>query len=327
MTLSLAAAIEAFSPSFPLGIALSGGADSTALLVACAERWPGKVVALHVNHGLQPAAVDFQTHCIKLCEIHRIELRLAQVDAGHRSGQSPEDAARIARYQALAELGLASTGLGRVNMIALAQHADDQVETVLLALSRGAGLAGLSGMRPHWQRDGMSFVRPLLRVSGLHLRQWLVSRGIGFVQDPSNADEAFTRNRLRAHVLPALEAACPQFRDTFARSASHAAKAVELLAPLAEDDLQAILRDGDSLPQIKSLQRLTRPRQANAVRHWLKATYAVIPSAAQLDELLDQVAACVTRGHQLHIKVGEGFVERRREVLAWYNPALLLHKN
>lgn len=327
MTLSLSAAIEAFSPSFPLGIALSGGADSTALLLACAERWPGNVVALHVNHGLQPAAVDFQAHCIKLCESHRIELRLAQVDAGNRSGQSPEDAARIARYHALATLGHATTGLGRVHMTALAQHADDQVETLLLALSRGAGLAGLSAMRSQWQRDGMTFVRPLLRVSGVHLRQWLSSRGIEFVQDPSNADEAFTRNRLRSHVLPALEAACPQFRDTFARSASHAAQAVELLAALAEDDLRAILRDSDSLPQIKALQRLTRPRQSNAVRHWLKAAHAVIPSAAQLDELLDQVAACVTRGHHLHIKVGEGFVERRREVLAWYNPEVLLHKN
>lgn len=327
MTLSLSAAIEAFSPSFPLGIALSGGADSTALLVACAERWPGNVVALHVNHGLQPAAVDFQTHCTELCENYRIELRVVQADAGHRTGQSPEDAARIARYQALATLGHATTGLGRVHTVALAQHADDQVETVLLALSRGAGLAGLSAMRPHWQRDGMSFVRPLLGVSGVHLRQWLLSRGIKFVQDPSNANEAFTRNRLRAHVLPALEAACPQFRDTFARSASHAAQAVELLAALAEDDLRVILTGSDSLPQIKALQRLTRPRQSNAVRHWLKATYAVIPSAAQLDELLDQVAACTTRGHQLHIKVGEGFVERRREVLAWYNPAVLLHKN
>jgi tRNA(Ile)-lysidine synthase len=327
MTLSLSAAIEAFSPSFPLGIALSGGADSTALLVACAERWPGNVVALHVNHGLQPAALDFQTRCTKLCESRHIELRLAQVDAGNRSGQSPEDAARIARYHALAALGHATTGLGRIQTIALAQHADDQVETVLLALSRGAGLAGLSGMRTHWQRDGMSFVRPLLRVSGVHLRRWLVSRGIDFVQDPSNADEAFTRNRLRAQVLPALEATCPQFRDTFARSASHAAQAVELLAALAEDDLRTILRDSDALPQIKALQRLTKPRQSNAVRHWLKATYGVMPSAAQLDELMEQVAACVTRGHQLHIKVGEGFVERRREVLAWYNPAVLLNKN
>ena len=324
MTVSLPAAIEAFCPSFPLGIALSGGADSTALLVACAERWPAKVVALHVNHGLQQAAADFESQCIALCDQLQVELRVARVDAGKAIGQSPEDAARIARYRALSTLGHAMTGLGHLHTIAVAQHADDQVETMLLALSRGAGLAGLSGMRPHWQRDGMVFARPLLQVSGVHIRQWLQLRGIGFIQDPSNTDETFTRNRLRAQVLPALEVVCPRFRDTFARSALHAVEAMELLAALAEDDLRFILRESDSLPRIKALQRLPGARQSNAVRHWLKSAYGVIPSAAQLSELLDQVAACVTRGHRLHIKVGEGFVERSGEVLAWYNPTALL---
>lgn len=324
MTLSLPAAIDAFCPAFPLGVALSGGADSMALLVACAERWPGQVVALHVNHGLQEAAAHFESHCVAQCERLQIEIRVARVNAGKAIGQSPEDAARIARYQSLSKLGQVLTGLGRLQTIALAQHADDQVETVLLALSRGAGLAGLSGMRPHWQRDDIVFVRPLLQVSGAHIRQWLQSRGIGFVQDPSNTNEAFTRNRLRAQVLPALEVACPRFRDTFARSALHAFEAVELLAALAEDDLRTVLRDRDSLPRIKALQRLSGARQSNAMRHWLKTAHAVIPSSAQLSELLDQVAACVTLGHRLHIKVGEGFVERRGEVLAWYNPAALL---
>lgn len=325
MTLSLAAAMEAFRPAFPLGIAYSGGADSTALLHASAGRWPGKVVALHINHGLQEAASGFEQQCVETCARLQVELRIARVDASHQRGQSPEDAARVARYQALETLGHAQTGIGAVQSIALAQHADDQVETILLALSRGAGLAGLSGMRPSWHRSSIDYSRPFLHVSGADIRLWLESSGASFMQDPTNADERFTRNRLRARLLPALESACPQFRDTFARSASHAAQAITLLDALAADDLSTVVRQSDGLPRIKALQQLPVLRQSNALRYWLKGTYAVIPSAVQMAELQSQLAACVTRGHQLHIKVGQGFVQRRGEVLAWYNPAVLLH--
>jgi tRNA(Ile)-lysidine synthase len=322
MTLSLATAIEAFRPDLPLGVAYSGGADSTALLHACAQKWPGSVVALHVNHGLQAAAADFENHCVATCAYLQVELRVARVNAAHRSGQSPEDAARIARYHALESLGIERSGPGAVQTIALAQHADDQVETILLALSRGAGLAGLSGMRADWQRSSIAFSRPLLGVSGAEIRRWLEASGVGFTQDPSNADLRFARNRLRAHLLPALELACPQFRDTFARSAGHAAQALGLLDMLAEGDLREVLRPSDNLPRIKALRQLEVARQSNALRFWLKSTFGVQPSTAQMDELQHQLAACTTRGHQVHIKVGQGFVQRRGEVLAWYNPSL-----
>ena len=325
MTLSLATAMEAFQPALPLGIALSGGADSTALLHACAARWPGQVVALHINHGLPEAASDFEQQCVDVCAQLQVELRVARVNAGPQRGQSPEDAARVARYQALDTLAREARGLGAVQSIALAQHADDQVETILLALSRGAGLAGLSGMRASWVRGGVVYSRPLLQVSGADIRNWLQLRGVPFIQDPTNTDESFTRNRLRARLLPALELACPQFRETFARSASHAAQAVALLDAVAADDLRTVLRTSDGLPRIKALQQLTDSRQSNVLRFWLKGAFQVIPSAAQMAELQRQLAACVTRGHQLHIKVGPGFVQRRGEVLAWYNHRVLLH--
>jgi tRNA(Ile)-lysidine synthase len=95
------------------------------------------------------------------------------------------------------------------------------------------------------------------------------------------------------------------------------------LDELAELDLQPLLRARDGLPLLASLQQLTRPRQGNALRFWLKSRFSAIPSAVQLRELQDQVAACATRGHRIHIKVGEGFVERRGAVLAWYNPKAL----
>jgi tRNA(Ile)-lysidine synthase len=320
MTLSLDAAMRAFEPALPLGVALSGGADSTALLLACAAKWPGQVVALHVNHGLQAAATAFESHCVSLCNHLQVPLRVQQVAAHAAPGQSPEDAARIARYKSFAALARMDIAQAAIQSIAIAQHADDQVETVMLALGRGAGLAGLSAMPARWSRDGLTFHRPLLRVAGADIRQWLVAQGAQWVEDPSNVDERFTRNHIRAQLLPALAAVFPQVRDTVARSAGHAAQAQTLLDEVADTDLQEVLRASDGAPQLKALQTLSRARQANALRRWLKQTHAVIPSAAQLDELLDQVVACTTRGHRIRIKVGVGRLERRGAVLAWYNP-------
>ncbi len=327
MTQSLDQALLAFNPGLPLAVALSGGADSVALLVACAEKWPGQVVALHINHGLQAAATQFEDHCVALCAQLQVPLRAQTVDAKHLAGQSPEDAARQARYQALAALAAEPGPPGAIRSIATAQHADDQVETILLALSRGAGLAGMSAMPAHWQREGLDFYRPLLGVSGADIRSWLQRRGIAFVEDPTNTDLRYTRNRIRAQCMPALRATFPQALDTFARTAAHAAQAQTLLDELATQDLQTAVHSGSSvaqrgngMPRIKALQRLSPARQSNVLRFWLKQQFQVIPSTAQLAELVAQVADCRTRGHRIHIKVGPGFVQRQGDVLTWYNP-------
>jgi tRNA(Ile)-lysidine synthase len=327
MTQSLQHAMRAFKPVLPLGVALSGGADSTALLVLCSRQWPGQVVALHINHGLQAAATRFQEHCQSLCESLQVPLRVQVVQAAHEPGQSPEDAARIARYQGLLELAAAGPDAAALPSIAIAQHADDQVETLLLALSRGAGLAGLSAMPAEWLRAGVQFHRPFLQVAGADIREWLAQELMAFVEDPTNTDARFTRNRIRAQILPALQAAFPHFRDTFARSAGHAAQAQALLDQIAAQDVALVLRARDGLPLIQALQQLGGPRQANALRYWLKSGFGVIPSAAQLGELQRLIKACRTRGHHVHLKVGMGFVERRGAVLAWYNPMVLPHSN
>ena len=307
------APLAALTLSTPLAVAFSGGADSTALLLAAHARWPGQLHAIHIHHGLQAAADDFERHCRAVCEELGVPLQVARVRARHASGESPEDAARRARYAALAQTALAH-GL---HAVLLAQHADDQVETLLLALSRGAGLPGLAAMPASFERGGMRFERPLLQVAGPTLREWLARENVPFIDDPTNADVAFTRNRIRHKLLPALQEAFPQFRETFARSARHAAQAQALLGEVAQQDLDAM--DGE--PRIASLQRLSRARQANVLRHWLRAAHAQSPSAAQLDELLEQVAACTTRGHQLRLKVGQGWVRREGAHLR-YDPAI-----
>lgn len=319
MTLSMDAALRDFSPPLPLAVALSGGADSTALLLACAEKWPGQVEAWHVNHGLQTAAAGFEAHCERLCASLQVPLQVQRVDASAVSGQSPEDAARNARYKSFSAMAQMESARPAIKSVALAQHANDQVETLLLALSRGAGLAGLSAMPAQWQREDLGFFRPLLQVAGQDIRDWLLARDIAFCEDPTNGDVRFTRNRIRAEVMPALQAAFPQMLDTFARSARHAAQGQVLLTELALQDCALVVRD-DGYPAIKALQRLSAARQCNVLRYWLKTSFGEIPSTAQLQELQSQVQACVTRGHRIHIKVGQGFVQSKGPVLTWYNP-------
>ena len=298
--------------ALPLAIAYSGGADSTALLHAACAQWPGQVRAIHVHHGLQAAADQFEANCRDVCAQLNVPLHVAKVNAKHESGESPEDAARKARYTGLAD---AARALG-MSQVLLGQHADDQVETILLALSRGAGLAGLSAMPAVFERHGVQFFRPLLDVPGASLRDWLMQQGHVFVDDPSNTDERYTRNRIRARLLPVLAEAFPQFRQTFARSASHAAQAQDLLDEVAAQDLLQV----GSPPAINALQTLSRPRQANVLRHWLLVCHQARPSTAQLGQLLDQVAACTTRGHQIHLKVANGHVLRDGNCLQWLSP-------
>lgn len=315
MALSFESALQSFKPALPLAVGLSGGADSSALLVACARRWPGRVQAFHVHHGLQAAADTFEAHCRTLCDTLGVPLHVSHVDARNAAGQSPEDAARQARYGAFEALLLEAP---EIRGIALAQHADDQVETILLALSRGAGVAGLAAMPAQWLRagaQGVQWYRPLLGTSAAEIRSWLDRQGIAYVEDPTNADERYTRNRIRKHVLPALEQTFPQFRETFGRSADNAAQAAQLLHELAQIDLERVGHP----PSIKALQTLSRARQANVLRHWLKHVHATTPNSAQLGELLDQLAACTTRGHRIHLKTGRGYIQRKDGVLDWYN--------
>jgi tRNA(Ile)-lysidine synthase len=299
----------AADPASRLGVAYSGGADSTALLHTMAARLPGRIEAIHIHHGLQAAADQFVDHCTAQCAQLQVPLTVAYVDAEAATGESPEDAARKARYAALAQTAK-QQGLKH---IALAQHADDQVETLLLALTRGAGLPGLAAMPAQIERFGIVFHRPLLAVASAEIRQWLGNKNIRFIEDPTNADESLTRNRIRRQLLPAFEANFPGFRVQFARSSRHAAQGKRLLESLAQQDL---VQTGIP-PVIPALQQLSADRQANALRYWLKASHGASPTETQLKELLKQVAACVTRGHRIQLKVGTGQVQRAGKTLVF----------
>lgn len=311
-------AIAAFAPELPLAIAYSGGADSTALLLACAARWPGKLLAVHVNHALQPAAADFEAHCRKVCASIGVPLHVEAVDAKPLPGESPEAAARNARYGCFDALTQYGKALSAIKSVAFGHHADDQVETVLLALSRGAGLRGIAAMPARWQRASLAFHRPFLRVARSDLRAWLaLQAGVAWIEDPSNDEEHFTRNRIRGRLLPALETAFPAFRETFARSARHAAEAQMVLEEISTSDLAVV----GVPPVITRLQALSPGRQALVLRHWLRVVHQTTPEARQLAELQSQILRCTTKGHRILIRVGVGFVQREGDVIDWYNSA------
>ena len=319
--------------SSPVAVAYSGGADSTALLLMLAQQHPGQVQAIHIHHGLQAAADDFAAHCTAFCAALGVLLQVVHVDATAASGQSPEDAARRARYAALSgEVRRLNSAIAQTNRakaasksVAIAQHADDQIETLLLALSRGAGLPGLSAMPAVWQRDGIEFVRPLLGITSHEIRSYLAGLrltvrhpgsaniGQGWVEDPTNLDKQFTRNRIRHDLIPALQNTFPQFRQTFARSASHAAVAQSILRQVAIEDIAST----GTPPRIAALQDLTPQRRGNVLRHWLKTTHQASPSTAQLAELQSQITNCTNRAKQLHIKVANGFVVRQGDVVEY----------
>ena len=308
------------NPSVPTAVAFSGGADSTALLIASADYWKlnsqaaGTLTplrAVQIHHGLQAAADSFAEHCTSVCDRLQVPLHIEYIKASHRLGESPEEAARLARYKAFASV-LSKEWGGEVRTVLLGQHADDQVETLLLALSRGAGLPGLSSMAPNFERMGVQYYRPFLDVSSQVIKTWLRERGQAWIEDPTNQDTQFTRNKIRVDVVPSIYKAFPAFRQTAARSARHAAQAQLLLNELAQEDLHRV----GNPPKIKLLQTLSVHRCANVLRFWF-ASLGVTPSNPQLQELISQIGRCKTRGHKIELKLGLGFVTRTGEVLAW----------
>lgn len=300
------------SASHPVGVAFSGGGDSTALLWACHLVWPGGVLAIHVNHGLQQAASVFSEHCARVCVEAGIPLVSEAVCVSVQPGDSVEERARQTRYAVLSRVAQDR----QLQVVLLAQHAQDQAESVMLALSRGAGVAGIAGMGAMMLRHGAWFGRPWLSTRQSHLHTWLSSARLTCTEDPSNADLRYTRNKIRTDVMPGVERAFPHWVDSLARSARHAAQAAGLLDELAAADLVAT----GSPPQLRALQSLSNARQANLLRYWLRECAGRAPTTAQLDALLLQIKACTTRGHRIHIKVCTGWVERRGDLLHYHWP-------
>jgi tRNA(Ile)-lysidine synthase len=275
-------------------IALSGGLDSTVLLVALARlqragSLHARLRALHVDHGLHADSACWGAACAELAAAWSVPLESVRVTIPYRQGASPEAAAREARYAALA------AGLQPGEVLLTAHHADDQLETILLQWLRGGGLRAVAGMASLCPFAGDAWhARPLLGFTRDELADWAAAQGLRWLEDPSNQDLRFDRNYLRLAVLPLLRQRWPGVAHTAGRVAEFARDALAVEAATVAQDLPAVLR-GRAL-ELRALQALDGPRQRAVLRAWLAGLGLPPPPARTLAALLhDMQHAAVDR--------------------------------
>ncbi len=270
------------APGARLCVGLSGGVDSVVLLdllAALAPRHQWQVSAIHVNHQLSPNADAWSRFCRRLCRDRGIPLRVVKVTVPR--GDSVEAAAREARYGAYRRQ--------RADNIVLAQHQDDQAETVLLQLLRGAGVKGLAAMplaRADPLRPGLRVLRPLLDATRREIEAYAAQHGLRWVEDESNEDSGYLRNFLRRDILPRLEARVPAYRATLSRAAAQMAEAAVLLDALAQMD--GAPAPGAAVLPLSTLNALAPARARNLLRYVMAQHGLPMPQSQQLDEALRQ---------------------------------------
>ncbi len=312
---SLDAALAALDEQLPgarIAVAVSGGRDSIALLHALARRQRA-AVALSVDHGLHADSAQWVACAHRCADALGVTLHTARVELAGVERRGLEEAARVARYQRLAEQ-CRSAG---ANVLALAHHLDDVAETVLLQALRGSGLAGIAAM-PALARDDSAENgeapnelwrwRPLLALPRAAIDAYVAAHELDYAEDPSNADTRFVRNALRLQVLPAIARHFPAYRQTLARLAGNAAEARALLAEVTADDLETVGELDSVLGDTVRLSRwlaLPHERQALVLRAWLARHGLRAPSRARLEEMQRQLAraapdASVLLTHETH---------------------------
>jgi tRNA(Ile)-lysidine synthase len=262
-----------------------------------------KITAVYINHGLQAVADDWQLHCEKTAKALQVQFLAIPVNATAEFGQSPEEAARNARYQAFRSL------IGVNDLLLFAQHREDQLETVLLQLFRGSGLQGLSGM-PSKAVFGYGFLlRPLLHESKQALVDYANSQQLQWVDDPSNFNNDYDRNFLRNTVIPQLKQRWPAMDKTVARSASHCADAQQLISAITEQQFFMVFDEASNALSISRMQALPVLEQRLVIRRWFRHLQLKMPAQAFIERIFTQVIAAQTDSNpQL---LGQGYCLRR----------------
>ena len=291
-------------------VAFSGGADSTALLQCLAElreRYSGlELRAVHLNHHLQPGADLWAEHCARLTRQLAVPFLLLDARVQVARGESLEAAAREVRYRLLAEV------LAPGEFLLTAHQAEDQLETVLLQLARGAGVAGLAGMSRRAPCGRGEHLRPLLDFGREELRSYISAVGLTWVEDPSNENQRFDRNFLRYRLLPVLKERWPSFPASVVRSADHLATAHALLDERASAD-HAVAAEGERL-MVPILRRLEPARVRNLLRFWIRLRDASLPSSAVLEQIEAQMLAL--RADRIpEVQWGDRVIRRYRDRL------------
>ncbi|PXW90843.1 tRNA(Ile)-lysidine synthase [Nitrosomonas sp. Nm84] len=282
-----------------LTIALSGGIDSIVLLhvlVTLSKQMQFTLSAVHVNHGISRNAVLWSRFCCDLCNAYGISIHVAYIHISKESGISLEAVARDERYRIFNHV--------QADYVVLAQHLDDQAETLLLQLFRGAGIKGLSAMpvvRKQSSDNAPQILRPLLEVSRSRIESYARQNKLNWINDESNDSITFDRNFLRHDILPVLRERYPNYPQTLLRTSRHLSEASLLLDELAVMDSEHCLVSGRL--QIDGLRQLSFPRAKNLFRYTLLQQGASLPSTVKLEETLHQLLS-LSSDNQFHISFG-----------------------
>lgn len=305
---------QQFESCTRLYVGFSGGLDSTVLLHALKsipELLP-KLAVLHVNHGLSPNALAWEDHCEKVCKdwslnsiVHHANLAL---------GGNMEARAREARYRFFIDV------LEENDILVLAHHQDDQAETLLLNLCRGAGVDGLAAMPALSGLGGGTLARPLLHVSRSQLLDYARHHKLYWIDDESNQDVSFSRNYIRHTIIPALQTRWPAFVSNAARCAEHLQNAQCNLDRLANIDLQ----HSTPMLSLRSLQRFDKIQALNVLRSWIKKHAGFCPSAKTLERVWTEVIHARADANPV-VTWGENAIRRYRNDLYFFKREYL-HK-
>lgn len=267
-------------------IAYSGGVDSHVLLHACAQLQKTlnqfTFQAVYIDHGLHEDSSRWSLHCEKVAIELGIDFTSQQVDARNNKGEGPEQAARRARYAALSNLVDEST------VLLTAQHRDDQAETLMLQLLRGAGVNGLASMPTLARFDAGFISRPFLEFSKADILDYANAKNLSWVEDSSNLNESYDRNFLRQQVIPLIRKRWPAFSKTTSRTASHCAEAASLLSDVGAS---LVVETGNGELDIKPILDRKEEIQRLVIRQWLSTRGVRFPSEKVLSQILMMLSA------------------------------------
>jgi tRNA(Ile)-lysidine synthase len=302
---------RATRPGQTLLLGFSGGLDSCVLFdllrhVQAAVDF--HLQALHINHGISPNAAEWERFCAERCAGAGVPFQATRVNVPRDGGQGLEAAARAVRYAVLMTQP--------VDAVVLAHHQDDQAETLLLQLLRGAGTKGLAAMpaMSEYVAGHPILLRPLLDVSRDTLEEYARARNLRWIEDESNLDLAYDRNFLRHHILPELEKRFPATRVTLARSAAHLGESANLLDEMAREDAAHLVREGRL--DLAGLRTYSMPRAKNLLRYWLAGHMSSMPNTRRLGEIYQQLMNARPDA-QVCVRLSDGHVRRYRGE-AWF---------
>lgn len=266
-------------------IGYSGGLDSQVLLHLCASvpTISHKTTAVYIHHGLQKVADDWEIFCTRQANQLGVKFQCIRVDATPQTGESPESAARNARYAAFKSL------INMDDVLLLAQHREDQMETLLLQLFRGAGLQGLASMPVQAQFGKGEILRPFLDIAKEDIKFYAQHHALDWVEDPSNQESNYDRNFLRNQIIPLLKQRWPALDKTVSRAAVHCANASNFIDDWVKQNLPALLSPNDSSLNMSKLALYDAEQRHWLLRGWLRMFGLRPPSEAVLKAVVDQV--------------------------------------